>query len=568
MTEVAEILKAAVHHQRSGRHAEAVESYRLLLQTDPSRAEVYVNIGIALKAQAQFREAAANFKQAIYLKPEFAAAYYNLANTLKEQRRYAEAIENYARAIKLKPDFAAAYYNLANTLRIVERFEDAVENYRQAVRFKPDYAIAYNNLAMTLKDIGRGAEAVENYRQAIRLKPDYPEAHNNLGIALKEKGHLDEAIESYAQAIRLKPDYAEAHSNMGIALYAQGEHDKALESLERAILLDPDYAQAHWNRSLVLLSKGRFTEGWEEYQWRRKTGLIASAYSHMYEKPRWDGTPFAGKRLLVHYEQGLGDSLQFVRYLPMVKRLGGTVIFETLEPLYGLLRDFDGIDELVEASAERKPEVEFDTYTSLMDLPGLFGTTIETIPAEVPYIYPDPAKTEYWRGRLSGTGFKVGLVWGGRAMRANEVLSLQHRSFGLKHFMPLADIAGVELFGLQKGPAAAQVDELPERIVACNLGQEFEDFTDTAGAIENLDLVISVDTSVAHLAGAMGKPVWVLLKFDADWRWLLDRQDSPWYPTMRLFRQKRWGDWSSVFKAVADELQVLVSRRQLHQDIY
>lgn len=558
MVEVSETINTAVRHHQAGRYAEAVESYRQLLQTDPSFAEVYVNIGIVLKAQGQINEAIANYKQAIQLKPELDEAYYNLANVLKEQQRYTEAIENYTQAIRLKPDFAQAYYNLGNALRSNKQLTEAIDNYKQAVRFKPDYAIAYHNMAMTLKDIGQGAEAIENYRKVIRFKPDYPEAYNNMGIALKDQGNLDEAIESYTRAISLRPDYAEAYSNMGIALHSQGEHDKALECCEHAIRLKPDYAQAHWNRSLVLLSKGRFTEGWKEYQWRRKTSLAASAYPHEYDKPRWDGTPFTGKRLLVHYEQGLGDNLQFVRYLPMVKQLDGTVIFETLKPLYGLLREFDGIDELVEASADRPPDVEFDVYTSLMNLPGIFGTTLETIPAEVPYIHADPAKVEYWRERLFGSDFKVGLVWGGRPTGPNEVLSLQYRSCGLKHFAPLADIAGVVLYGLQKGPAAAQADQLSEQIIANNFGEDFVDLADTAGAIENLDMVISIDTSVAHLAGAMGKPVWVLLKVDADWRWLLDREDNPWYPTMRLFRQKKPGDWNDVFDRVANELKKCV----------
>lgn len=561
MADVSEIMEAAVGHHKAGRHAEAVAGYRLLLQADPSQPEVYVNIGIALKAQGRLGEAVACYKQAIQLKPEFVEAHYNLANVLKDQGRHAEAIEGYRKAIELKPDFAQAHYNLGNTLRGCGRLAEAIENYRNAVRLKDCYAMAYVNLAMTLKDLGRTAEAVDNYTQAIRLKPDSPQAHNNLGIALKELGRLEEAFESYAEAIRLSPGYAEAHSNLGIALHAHGEHDEALNSFERAIKIKPEYAQAHWNRSLVLLLKGRFEEGWQEYRWRRKTNLAAFAYPHKLDKPLWDGRPFAGRRLLVHYEQGLGDNLQFVRYLPMVKRLGGTVIFETPKSMYGLLHSFDGIDELVQASSDAPPDAEFDVYTSLMDLPGIFGTTLQNIPDEVPYLHADPAKIEQWRDRLAGEGFKVGLVWAGRPTGPNEVLSLQRRSCALEYFARLADVPGVVLYGLQKGPPAAQVGQLSRRIVAGNLGDRFEDFTDTAAAIENLDMVISIDTSVAHLAGAMGKPVWVLLKTDADWRWLLDRRDNPWYPTMRLFRQKRAGDWDEVLSRVADELNQHVALR-------
>jgi len=553
--DISETIKTATRQHSEGRYAEAVESYRELLQTDPANAELYVNIGIALKAQGKSDVAIANYKQAIQLKPELAEAYYNLANAFRDQQRYAEAIENYRQAVTLKPDLAQAYYNMGDALRSNKQPEEAIEAFRKAVTIKPGYAIAHNNLAMILNDIGRSAEAIENYRKAIQSRPDYAQAHNNLGIALKNQGRLDEAIASYAEAVRLKSDYPEAYYNMGIALHARGDHDRALECWQRAIELAPDYAQAHWNRSLVLLLEGRYDEGWREYEWRRRTNLLAFAYPHKLDKPRWDGKPFAGKKLLVHYEQGLGDNLQFVRYLPMVKQLGGTVIFETLKPLGSLLRNFDGIDELIEASPDSPPDVEFDVYTSLMDLPGIFGTTVDNIPAEVPYLHADPARVECWRGRLSGAGLKVGLVWSGRPMGTNEVLSLQHRSCRLEHFLALADIPDVSLYGLQKGPAAEQAAQLSKQIVARNYGEQFEDFGDTAAAIENLDLVISIDTSVAHLAGAMGKPVWVLLKSDADWRWLLDRDDCPWYPTMRLFRQNKPYDWTEVLGRVADELR-------------
>ncbi len=564
MVDASEIIDAAVRDQRAGRYAEAVANYRQLLQVDPNQAEVYVNIGIALRALGRRREAVACYKKAIRIKPEFVEAYYNLANVLKEKGRSTEAIENYGQAVRLRPDFPQAYYNLANVLRSSGRLEEAVESYRRAIELKGDYANAYVNLAMTVKDLGRTEEAAGNYKKAICLKPDYFQAHNNLGIALKELGRLDEAIESYAEAVRLRPDYAEAHNNMGIALHARGKHDKALAACERAIELKPDYAQAHWNRSLILLLKGRFEEGWREYRWRRETNLAAFAYPHKLDKPLWDGKSFVGKRLLIHYEQGLGDNMQFIRYLPMVKRLGGTVVFETPKSMYKLLQSFEGIDELLTALPKSPPDVEFDVHASLMDLPGIFGTTSETIPADVPYIHADPDRIAHWRQRITGDGFKVGLVWAGRPTGRNEVLSLQHRSCSLEHFTLLADVPGVGLYGLQKGPAAAQVDKLPRRILVENLGEQFVDFADTAAAIANLDLVISIDTSVAHLAGAMGKPVWILLKTDADWRWLPDREDSPWYPTMRLFRQRRAGDWDEVMKRVATELSMVVAPKEEH----
>ncbi|MHC4559809.1 MAG: glycosyltransferase family 9 protein, partial [Planctomycetota bacterium] len=303
------------------------------------------------------------------------------------------------------------------------------------------------------------------------------------------------------------------------------------------------------------LLSGNYIEGWKGYRRRRNTDLKALTDYHRSGKPRWDGSSFEGKRLFVHYEQGLGDNIQFIRYLPMVKARGGTVIFETIKPLIGLLQGFPGVDELVEYFPDKKSSVDFDVYTSLLDMPNIFGTTLETIPAEVPYIRAEPAKTQYWRNRLAGPDFKVGIVWAGSPVHGND----RYRSCILACFEPLTKIAGLQLYGLQKGKAAAQMDELAETIPLTNISKEFGDFTDTAAAIENLDIVISVDTSVLHLAGAMGKPVWALLPFAPEWRWMLNREDSPWYPTMRLFRQRSWSQWDPVFQQVAEELRIIVA---------
>ncbi len=560
MTDIAEIQKNASQHHKAGRYAQAVENYMLLIQKNPNYAELYINTGAALKAQGQLAKATAYYRQAIQLKPTSHEAYYNLGNVLAEQQRHAEAVESYKNATKLKPDFAQAYYNLANSLCELQLLDQAVEVYKRVIQLKPDYAKAYNNLGTTLKELGQRTEAIENYRQTIRLTPDFAEAHNNLGIALKDEGRLEEAIESYTQAIKIKPDYATAYSNLGTALHSEGQYDEAIENYEKAIQLAPEHAGARWNRSLLLLLAGRYTEGWKEYEWRKKINSAKDVYPHTYEKPQWNGAPFVGKRLLVHYEQGIGDNLQFVRYLPMVKARGGTVIFETPKSMYGLLKNSKAIDELIEKTPGSKPNVDFDLYVSLMDLPRIFETTLETIPSEVPYLHAEPEKVKYWKNKFTETGFKVGLVWGGRPIRANEILTLQYRSCALEYLEPLAEIDTVKLYGLQKGPPAEQIKQLSKKIIISNFGEKFEDFADTAAAIENLDLVISIDTSVAHLAGAMGKPTWALLKFDADWRWLLEREDCPWYPTMRLFRQKKNEHWNLVIKRVAEELRILTSR--------
>ncbi|UCE47415.1 MAG: tetratricopeptide repeat protein, partial [Phycisphaerales bacterium] len=339
--------------------------------------------------------------------------------------------------------------------------------------------------------------------------------------------------------------------NLGNALKEQGRCDEAIECYDRAIQLRPGYAQAHWNRSHAFLLSGDLTQGWEGYKWRRAPELEIFTYPHRHERPRWDGSSFTGKRLLVHCEQGLGDSIQFMRYLPMVKARGGTVIFEAWKPLHGILHDYEGVDELLELSFTEKTDAKFDLHISLMDLPAVFETTLKTIPAEVPYVHPDPEKVKIWRNRLGDDGFKVGMVWAGSPRHGND----HNRSCSLDMFAQLANIDGVRSYSLQKGPAAAQTKGFQIE----SLSNDLHDFSDTAAVMENLDLVISVDTAAAHLAGAMARPTWILLPFAPDWRWMLNRTNSPWYPTARLFRQQKWGDWDSVLGRVAKEVRSLAA---------
>jgi tetratricopeptide (TPR) repeat protein len=334
-----------------------------------------------------------------------------------------------------------------------------------------------------------------------------------------------------------------------------GMNREAIGWYQKAVQIKPDYAEAQFNLATVYLLTGNFQEGWKAYEWRFKRRAWKQTYPYQYDKPRWSGEAFAGRRLYVHSEQGFGDTFQFVRYLPRVKARGGTVIFETRKALIGLFKNRPEIDELIVFSTDRQPAAEFDLYVPLASLPGIFSTTLEHLPATVPYIFADRGKSARWKERLNTGGIKVGLVWAGTNTDPR-------RACALKWLKSLSDMAGVHLYGLQKGIAAEQIEAegLPQGMQMINLGQEFEDFTDTAAVIENLDLVISIDTSVAHLAGAMGKPVWVMLPYVADWRWFLNRDDSPWYPTMRLFRQSEPGNWQSVGQRIAAELKKYISK--------
>lgn len=549
-------------HQ-TGNHDTAIELINKAIANNPQIPQYHNTLGLIFEALVQYEQAVLAYNQAVSIRPDYAEAYHNMAIALQSQGQYVAAVEKCKQAVSTRPDYAEAYNTMAFSLEKQKRYTEAMENYKQALQLKPDYAEAYNHLGFILNKQGRHAEAIENYKHALQVDPNYAEVYSNLGVALKEQEQFAEAIKNFEQALRIDPDFTEAYYNLANSLRDEGQCAEAVDNYKHAIRLKPDYGEAHWNMSLTNLLSGNFIEGWKGYRWRRNIDLKILIGRHYTDKPRWDGTPFNGKRLFVHYEQGLGDNIQFVRYLPMIKARGGTVIFETLKPLIALLRDFPGVDQIVENHPDGKPSVDFDIYTSLLDMPNIFGTTLDTIPVDIPYIHADPVKAKYWQNKLAGPYFKVGIVWAGSPTHGND----RYRSCKLKHFTPLTAIENVCLFGLQKGKAATQMDEMAGTLPIVNISKEFEDFTDTAAAIGNLDLVISVDTSVLHLAGAMGKPTWALLPYAPEWRWMLNRQDSPWYPTMKLFRQKAWGQWEPVFNQVAQELKIAAENHKADRNL-
>ncbi|ODS33871.1 MAG: peptidase [Candidatus Scalindua rubra] len=536
---------------------EAIASYRRAIALKPDYAEAQCNLGNALKEQGSLDKAAVNYRQAILSKPDYVDAHYNLGNTLKEQRKLDKAVESYKRTIALKPDYAMAHCNLGSVLQELGKIDEAIASCKLAITLKPDYAMAHCNLGSAFQELGRLDEAITSYRKAITLNPDYVVAHSNLGSALQELGRLDEAITSYRKAIRLKPDYAMAHCNLGSALQELSKIEEAIESYNRAIVLKPDEAIAHKNKSIALLLIENFKEGWPEYEWRLRT---KDHSLRDFQKPKWDGAPLNGKFILVHAEQGFGDTIQFVRYLPMVKSQGGHVIFECRQNLFRLLKNCAGIDKIIENISTNEPSVQFDIHIPLLSLPGIFGTTLDSIPSDVPYITVDSRLVEQWRIRLEhDNNFKIGIVWAGNPTFKNY----HNRSCSLADFAILSEIPGLSFYSLQKGPASVETNNPPEGMKIINLENELNDFADTAAVIDNLDLIISTDTAVVHLAGAIGKPVWTLLHSAPDWRWLLNRDDSPWYPRpnglagragMCLFRQSKLNDWSGVFEQVKEAL--------------
>jgi tetratricopeptide (TPR) repeat protein len=583
MTTVAEALDLARRHHQAGDLRQAEQIYRQILQVDPHHedalqllgllslqagdsgaaihylsqaiqlrpdwAEVGANLGVALATQGRLDEAVASFRQALRLKPDYASAHYNLAGALRQQGQLGEAVASYREALRFRPDNADALTNLGNALTELARLDEAVLCYRDALRLRPGSAETHYNLAGALRQQDKLAEAVTNYQEALRLRPDHAEALNNLGTALREQGRLVEAVASYRQALRLRPTSAEALNNLGGALCALAQLPEALTCFDEALRLRPEYAEAHTQRAMLRLLTGDFAEGWPEYEWRwRCQGTVRPPFT----RPRWDGSDVAGKTVLLWAEQGLGDTLQFVRYAARVKARGATVLLECPAALHPLLTHCPGIDRLLTADADRPA---FDVHAPLMSLPGIFGTMLAEVPAPVPYLSADPRLVAHWRQDLQALGgLRVGVCWQGNPGHARD----RQRSFPLSGLEPLARLPGVRLVSLQRGPGVEQVAALRGRLEVTELGAGLDQaagpFMDTAAVMTNLDLVISCDTAGAHLAGALGVPVWLALAHAADWRWLVDREDSPWYPTMCLFRQPVPGDWAAVFERMAAAL--------------
>ncbi|MEI8196354.1 MAG: tetratricopeptide repeat protein [Phycisphaerae bacterium] len=533
-----------------GHMDEAIVAYRAAIRLRPNYVQAQGNLGVALKVQGLLEEAIATFRQALALNPNLPETHNNLCNALREKGCLDEALVACRQALALQPNLPEAYCNLGNVLSDQGCHDEAIAAYRQALALNANLSDAHCNLGGMLKEKGQFEEAIAACRRALELKPNYPEAYLNLGNALREQGRLDEALAAYRQALALKPDDAAAYSNLAIVLSDQGCLDEAIGAYRQAITIKPNYPEAHKDLALLLLLRGDFAEGCKEYEWRWR---CKNYHSPVWNVPEllWDGSDLAGRTLLLHAEQGFGDCLQFIRYVPQIAaRAGGGKILVVCAPeLRPLLQSMSGVAGWLVAG-DVLPHC--DVQCPLLSLPLVLGTTLENIPQGVPYLQAEAARVEWWRRELADAppGLQVGLVWSGNPAHKND----RNRSVALAALAPLARMPGVRFYSLQKGAAGEQARTPPAGMELIDRTAELKDFADTAALVANLDLVIAVDTAVVHLAGALGKSVWTLLPFVPDWRWLMEREDSPWYPTMRLFRQRVRGDWGSVIDKVAKAL--------------
>ncbi len=541
------LLNEALAHHRQQRTEQAIEDYRRVLALEPRQPEALHYLAVALAQRGDFDEALTLLSLVIGLRPGDAAAFNHHGNALAGLERHEEALTSYARAIEIDAGFAEAHYNRGVSLAASGRRAEALESYQRAVALNPDHTAALNNLGNVLCDFERFTEALEAYIRATQASVDFVTAWVNRANTLRRLGRYEEAHAAARTALEYEPGHAEAHSACGAAIACMGRYDEALSSYRRALELKPTLAEAVWNRAIVDLSKGNLRAGWLGYEarWEVKSLHLNRRY---HSDPPWLGAdPIDGKVILLHAEQGYGDSIQFCRYAPLVAARGARVLLGVPRGLQTLMGSLAGVDSVV----VQPPIPAFDGHCPLLSLPLAFGTDLDTIPAVVPYLHADPAARASWAARLGPRRApRVGFTWSGSARHTNDL----NRSIALDRFLPLTrcEVLGVSL---QKDIRCADEPALANLPAILRLGEELTDFAAAAALVSELDLVITVDTAVAHLAGALGRPVWILLPYVADWRWLREREDTPWYPTARLFRQPTAGDWGSVIERVAAELR-------------
>jgi Flp pilus assembly protein TadD len=558
----------------------AIELIQKAIAVDPDQSTYHCNLGLVLTEAGRLDDAIASCRRAIELRPDSATAFNNLGNALRQNKQTRLAIDALDNALQLQPRFPEAYNNLGNALQESGDLEHAIGAYRQALVLRPEYPQALCNLGVALRAGGQLDAAIAALRQAVHLKPDYSQGHNNLGNALRQKGNrneslaayekaatlnpnlaeavynradilretgkLREAIFGYRQAIAIQPNLPEAPQNLANALHLAGEFAEATDILKKYVAQNPQNPDAHWNLALLLLLQGDFGSGWREYQWRTQVKEFQPLFPQ-FPKPLWDGKPLAGRRILLHTEQGFGDSLHFARYVQFAAKSGGEIILAAHPKIFRLFKSIPHVHQLIAVNQDLPP---FDVHCPLPSLPFVLGLTEPVWNG--PYLHSDSqleAKFAEIIAQAAGK-LKVGLVWSGRAQPAG-------RSIPLQLLAPLAH-PRIQYYSLQIGEGREQIQSAPPGMNLIDPADQISDFADTAALMDQLDLIISIDTAAAQLAGALGKRVWTLLKFVPDWRWLLDREDSLWYPTMRLFRQKTDGDWQNPIDRMANALKELL----------
>jgi len=579
--------------QEQKRLPEALECYQKALSITPDLAQALYNTAAIYRAQGQTEEASRLLDKALSYRPEHTQGFIELAELYNSAGKPAEAMNAYKQAFSRTDETdlpieirVQSRSNYGDLLQMQKRYTEAIAQYMLALELQPDAFAIWVNLGNAYKEEKRSQEALDSYLKALELQSQCAEAFSNIGTMLKEYGNCRQALETYRliagftpdiswppvdetarfcelpvalalieRAIHLNPDSAGFLLNKGVALEEMGRFVEAADCYDRAVALDPQSPQANFNKGISLLRLGHLEDGWPKYECRLKFGKDINEV-RLKAAPLWKGEPLPNGTLLVHAEQGLGDTIQFIRYFKEVAARCKHVLFECQPAVKTLIESVPGVIDIY-ATGQPLPKIDFQV--PLLNLPGIFGTRLDNIPAPIPYIFPETARAARWKEELAPQEtLKVGIVWAGGAVH----LGNRFRSCTLSTFGPLATVSGVTFYSLQKGEPEKEALTPPPGMKLVNCSPQITDFRDTAALISNLDLVITVDTSVAHLSGAMGKPTWVLIPFCPDWRWMLDRTDSPWYPTMRLFRQTGIGDWQACIDNIRTALADLAKHRQ------
>ena len=517
-----------------------------VLGAEPSIAEAFAHF-----QEGRFTDAETICNAILTAAPEDFDSLHLLGLLRHRQGRNAEALRLVASVLRRAPRSAEVLSNYGLILTALKRHEEALACFEDALASDADYLLALKNRATSLKSLGRHDEALAAFAAVHAARPDDIDVLNECGGLLVRLGYFDAALACYDRALTLAPQVAELHVNRGSALAAANQFTDAFESFNAAIAIDPQCAEAHHRASLIRLRFGDFKNGWRDYEWRWRTQWTPQV--RRVNAPLWRGEPIEGKTILLLAEQGYGDTIQFIRYVPLVAALGAKVILDVPPPLQEIALSIDGVAAVLRADA---PTPRVDCQCPLMSLPLAFATELVTIPASVPYIQPSPELVAEWHDRVPQTGHpRIGLCWAGSSAHLNN----HNRSIALSRFADILSLPHLRFISVQS-EVDAEAQAILHRHGVVELGQDFESFSDTAAVLAELDLLISVDTAVAHLAGAIGKPVALLLPYPAEWRWLTDRSDSPWYPSMRLFRQTSAGDWDGPLARLHKELGLLAQR--------
>lgn len=599
-----------------GRFEEGAKLIERAIELGLSTPEAFNNLGECLRCLHRIKEAAIAYRNAIKINPNHGEALSNLGMVMNDSRRYSDALPLLERAVKHRPDIANAQYNLGVTLANLGRLDDAIRHWQTALKIQPDHLLALKNLGLALREkerfdeslkvlkqlvekhpkfaeghadygsvlaaAGQHEEAIAQGKLAVELALSRPEAHTALGYIYTQAGQNKEALSSARKAVRLNPTYHPAmitiagiyrkmerydeagqwfdrvievdptnidgHTGVFDAFMQQNQPEKALESAERSLVKIPTDPHFHFNRATALLTIGRYAEGFEEYEFRSACKNFQSVM-RKFDQPKWDGSNPNGRTIFIHVEQGFGDMFQFARYIPLVVASGAKVIVEVPWEVQSIFQSIPGVSQVIERKKVNTLP-PFDLQIALGSLPWVYKSTLETIPTNLPYLQAHAAHVNRWKPRIDAhaKGMKVGIVWGG------NTIPEPRRSCSLKEISALGDVPNISWYSLQVGEHRDQLKGAAQPMNILDLGKDFKDFSDTAAVLAQMDLLITIDTSAAHLAGAMNRRTWVMLPFVADWRWKLEGQTAPWYPSLRLFRQKLRGDWSMPIRQIREEL--------------